>query len=79
MGKDDWESVCNNLHLSNGKFFPLPITLPVKKNTLKVGDVVQLVDSTNYPIATMEISELYKPDIDFECKHAYGSTDPNHP
>ena len=78
MGKDDWESVCNDLHLKNGKFFPLPISLCVDK-LFKVGDVLNLVDSTNYILATLEIEEIYKPDIDFECKKAYGSTDTNHP
>ena len=28
----DWKSVCRNLHLSTGEFFPLPINLAVNKD-----------------------------------------------
>lgn len=77
MGESDWRSVCADLHLTNGSFFPLPITLATDEAI--VGSQVTLQDSTNYPIATMTVEEVYNPDIDWECEHAYGSTDTNHP
>ena len=78
MGESDWRAVCETLHLSNGKFFPLPITLAVE-NKYQVGDIVRLVDTTNYPLAELTIREIYTPDLDFECINAYGTTDRNHP
>ena len=79
MGENDWKSVCEDLHLSNGSFFPLPITLATSDDTIKIGQKIKLVDSTNYPLCFIEVSEIFKPDIDWECQHAYGTTDTNHP
>lgn len=79
MNEKDWRNVCENLHLSNNHFFPLPITLALEKNKYNIGDVITLVDETNYPLATMEIDELFDVDVDYECEHAYGTTDTNHP
>ena len=79
MNENDWKSVCNTLHLTNGCFFPLPITLSMEKNFAKIGEKIQLVDSTNYPIVNLTIEEIFEPDINYECLNAYGSTDTNHP
>lgn len=79
MNKKDWENVCTNMHLSNSRFFPLPVTLTIDKDTIKLNDNIVLVDSTNYPLAHLLVEELYQPDIDWECLHAYGTVDTNHP
>ena len=44
-----------------------------------MGDIINLCDETNYIIATLTVSEVYKPDILWECEKAYGTTDDNHP
>lgn len=77
MAEKDWKNVCENLHLTNNSFFPLPITLTV--DSAEIGDVINLCDETNYIIATLTVSEVYKPDILWECEKAYGTTDDNHP
>ena len=79
MNQEDWNSVCKNMHLADGQFFPLPITLPVDKDKVKLGDTLNLLDNTNYLLAKMNVSELWEPNIDEECKLAYGTTDDNHP
>jgi sulfate adenylyltransferase len=79
MNQNDWRKVCESLHLESGDFFPLPVNLAVDRDTYNVGEILTLVDNTNYPIAQMMIEELYEPDIDFECINAYGTTDINHP
>jgi len=78
MNKKDWENVCKKLHLENGEFFPLPVCLAVD-DSVNIGDKITLVDTTNYPLCSLQVEEKYKPDIDFECLNAYGSTDTNHP
>tara|TARA_B100000900_G_scaffold405437_1_gene415039 strand:- start:418 stop:1914 length:1497 start_codon:yes stop_codon:yes gene_type:complete len=77
MDENDWKNVCENLHLSNNIFFPLPITLAV--DNAEIGETINLCDETNYILATLTIREIYKPDVLWECKHAYGTTDDNHP
>jgi sulfate adenylyltransferase len=79
MNYNDWKSVCEELHLKDGHFFPLPVNLAVDKDSCKIGEKITLTDNTNYPIAELTVTDLYEPDIDFECLNAYGSTDKNHP
>ena len=79
MSESNWRSVCMTLKLTNGEFFPLPVTLAVNKDRYKIGNIVKLVDDTNYPLAELTIDELYTPDLDFECINAYGTNDRNHP
>ena len=83
MGKDDWHGVCVDMKLSNGLFWPIPITLSASQETadaLSVGDEVALCDGENGDIlATMAIDEKYQIDKDLECEHIYRTTDPAHP
>ena len=77
MTENDWKNVCENMHLTDNSFFPLPISLAV--DNAKIGDIINLCDETNYILATLTVTEVYKPDILWECKQAYGTTDDNHP
>lgn len=79
MDEDDWKSVCDKMELKNGEFFPLPVVLAVEKNKYTVGDIVKLCDSTNYPLAELQIKSMFEPDINYECQKCYGTTDLNHP
>ncbi|MDP6369681.1 MAG: adenylyltransferase, partial [Planctomycetota bacterium] len=43
MGRDDYESVCENMRLADGTLFPIPITLPIERTDgLQVGREVVL-------------------------------------
>ena len=63
MNENDWGKVCSKMKLSDGSFFPLPVTLSVDKNKVKLGDVVDLVDNTNYLLAKMKVESLWEPNI----------------
>ena len=78
MGELDYHSVLSDMRLTNGKIFPLPITLSTNTN-VEVGETITLVDKHNYPIASLKISEVYSPDIEKECNAIYGCVDDNHP
>ncbi len=83
MGHDDWKGVCKDLKMSNGLFWPIPITLSVSDDvakSLKSGDEITLVsDETNEIMATMKVTDKYKIDKDFECKQVFTTNDPEHP
>jgi len=80
MSKKDYESVLDNMHLANGQFFPLPINLYVEKKTADtIKDKVILKDEQGFSLAIMDVSDVYMPDYDKECKLAYGTIDDNHP
>jgi sulfate adenylyltransferase len=78
MGHDDWKGVCADMKMTNGVFWPIPITLSHEKE-LNPGTEITLVDETGEIMATMKVTESYKIDKEFECKHVYTTADPEHP
>lgn len=80
MVKKDYDAVLENMRLSTGEVWPLPVTLGVDRaSEVCVGDVVNLVDKENMIIATMNVEDRWTPDLEYECLKALGSTDENHP
>ncbi len=83
MSHADWESVCADMTLSNGLFWPIPITLSTDRATadsIKTGSSVALVDPDDGDIlATMLVTEKYSIDKAHECATVFGTTDAEHP
>ncbi len=78
MGKADWKGVCESFLLTDGTFWPIPVTLSTDKATadgISVGDEVALVDPARKEImGTMKITEKYEmtdADKKFECEKVY--------
>jgi len=83
MGYDDWKGVCADMKMSNGLFWPIPITLSVSTevaNSLTTDEEITLVSSeTNEVMGTMKVTEKYQIDKDFECKNVFTTNDQEHP
>ena len=83
MGHDNWKGVCSEMKMTDGLFWPIPITLSVAEdvaNSLKINEEVTLVSGeTKEIMATMKVTEKYKIDKDFECKNVFTTNDPEHP
>ncbi|MFZ0455884.1 MAG: sulfate adenylyltransferase [Ignavibacteriaceae bacterium] len=83
MSYDDWKGVCADMKMSNGLFWPIPITLSVSDEaakSLKINDEITLVsDETDEIMATMKVTDKYQIDKDFECKQVFTTNDPEHP
>jgi len=80
MNRADWQSVCDNMTLKNGLFWPIPITLSTNDKTIKEDQEVAIVyEKTNEIIATMVITEKYTIDKEHECNTVYKTTDMEHP
>ena len=80
MSSADWLSVCKNMALENGTFWPIPITLSTNDEDIKEGQEVAIVyDKTNEIIATMVISEKYTIDKEIECNEVFKTTNTDHP
>ncbi|MBK9711145.1 MAG: bifunctional sulfate adenylyltransferase/adenylylsulfate kinase [Kouleothrix sp.] len=80
MGRDDYERVVHQMRLTNGALFPIPITLPVSRQTLaQIGDQVALRDSRNNLVAVMRVDEVFSWDAQTEAAMVLGSTDMRHP
>ena len=79
----DWQGVCNDLRLSDGLFWPIPITLSTDKATadsLKIGADIALADPDDGSIlAVMELTEKYGIDAAHECQCVFRTTNAEHP
>jgi sulfate adenylyltransferase len=80
MTKADWQGVCDNFTVADGTFWPIPITLSTDDEEVKEGDELALVDEeTGTTIATIQVSEKYTIDKEYECKSVFKTTDSEHP
>jgi sulfate adenylyltransferase len=80
MGKADYDSVLETMRLANGMLFPIPITLPVGKDSqIHIGMKVALRDPKNDLLALMTIEEVYTWDLRQEGMRVFGTLDIRHP
>ena len=79
LNEDDYNSVLSNMRLSSGELWPMPINLSTCDQDFKIGEIINLCNNENLPIAEMKLESVYKPDLNFECESIFGSTDTNHP
>jgi len=82
LNKDDYDSVIKTMRLKSGVLWPMPITLDVTEDfakDLKAGDRLALRDLEGVILATLEVGDIWTPDLDAEAKGVYGSTDVQHP
>ncbi|WP_457570671.1 sulfate adenylyltransferase [Desulfovulcanus sp.] len=78
MTRADWKGVCENFLLSDGTFWPVPVTLSVTKEDaadIKEGDEIALYDPKGDEImATMKVTEKWEKteeDKKWECELVY--------
>jgi len=80
MGKADWKGVCDEMKLSNGVFWPIPITVSTGDEGIKAGDEIALVnEETDEIMAPMKVTEKYGIDKEHECKQVFTTADTEHP
>jgi sulfate adenylyltransferase len=80
MGSSDWRSVCDDMSMDNGLFWPIPITLSTDDEDVKSDDEVALVNAdTGEIVATMNVTEKYTIDKEHECSSVYKTTEIEHP
>jgi sulfate adenylyltransferase len=83
MNQADWRGVCDDMRLSNGVFWPIPITLSADEAVaakLAIGAEVALVDGESHEVmATMTVAEKYTIDKAHECQTVFKTTDLAHP
>jgi sulfate adenylyltransferase len=79
MGHDDWQGVCQDMKMTNGVFWPIPITLSHDAQVAPGTDICLVSGETNEIMGTMRVSESYKIDKAFECQQVFATTDKEHP
>jgi sulfate adenylyltransferase len=83
MGEADWHGCCEHMTLSNGIFWPIPITLSCAQDlgdSISIGEDVALVDGESSELlGILTVEEKYGIDREFECSHVFRTTDTAHP
>lgn len=82
MGKRDFDDVVNNLRLTDGTLWPIPITLDVPETfarEVEKGSCIALRDHEGVLIAVLNVSDIWVPDKTKEAKLVYGTDDQSHP
>ena len=82
LGRDDYESVVETMHLASGPVWSMPITLSAsddEANNVSEGGEVALVDGNDRVVATMLVTDRYGYDKEREAKNVYRTDDGNHP
>lgn len=83
VGRDDWQGVCDGMHLSDGTFWPIPITVSASEDDaalIRLGEEVALVDGETHELmGTLRVEEKYSIDKEHECRQVFGTVDARHP
>jgi sulfate adenylyltransferase len=89
MGREDYQSVINNMRLQDGHIWSLPITLAVSKaraGEIKTGEAIALVEmqaKTNGKggqiLGVMKVEEKFEYDKQREARQVYRTTETAHP
>ena len=82
MREQDYHSVLNDMRLSTGELFPIPITLDVSREfsqNLSIGEKIILREKEGFKVALMSIESIWEPDFEEEACSVYGTKDKSHP
>ena len=80
MGKEDFQRVLDEMRLTSGHVFPIPITLPIDERAeIALDQDFALRNAKNELIAVMRAEEIYEWDRDEVAEKVFGTTDQKHP
>ncbi|AIQ54997.1 sulfate adenylyltransferase [Paenibacillus sp. FSL R7-0331] len=83
LNEADYHSVVNNMRLSDGTVWSIPITLAVEEEVasgLAVGDTVSLIGEEDGVIyGLLAVESIYSVDQQAEAQNVFKTTDPAHP
>ncbi len=77
MGREDYEKVVEEMRLSNGLAWALPVCLAV--DDAPGGDRVALADGEGRVLALLEVDDVYQYDKEREAERCFRTTDEAHP
>jgi len=82
LGSADYASVVRDMRLQSGDVWPIPITLPVARETAAIlgeGATVALRSPSGDLLGLLEVTERYLYDKEAEAQRVYRTDDPAHP
>ena len=83
MDQANWKGSVGDMKLTDGTFWPIPVTMSVNKgkaDSIKIGQEVLLVDEeTEEMMGTMKVTDKYEIDKKWECKEVFTTDEMEHP
>ena len=80
MGQEDHQRVLDEMRLTSGHLFPIPITLPVESGSdIHLDQKIALRNAKNELLAVMTIEEIYQWDLAEVAQRIFGTQDLRHP
>jgi sulfate adenylyltransferase len=80
MGQEDYQRVLDEMRLSDGTLFPIPITLPVNPTSeIGLDQEIALRSAKNELLATMRIEEVFQWDLAEAARKVFQTEDLRHP
>ncbi len=82
LGRKDYESVRDDVRLSDGILWPMPITLDVSPEIagqLAPGKRLALRDPEGVMLAVLAVEDLWEPDLRAEAERVFGTDNVDHP
>jgi sulfate adenylyltransferase len=77
MGREDYERVLDDMHLTSGLPWALPVCLAVERRP--TGDRIALADEAGRPLAVLDVEEVYEYDRAREAERCFLTADDAHP
>src|SRR5919106_989809 len=78
QGYEEWKSVVENMTLTDGQYWPIPITLATDLDASE-GDTVEVTSDEGKPLGRLNVTEVFERDLESEAKNVYRTTDKEHP
>ena len=82
LRRDDYESVCEKMRLTDGTLWPIPIMLDVTEElakSLSDGSMLALRDAEGVMLAALNVEQIWQPDLMHEARQVFGTTNREHP
>ena len=71
MGSDDWRSVCEDMRLTSGEIWSIPITL-ADRPRVREGDVVELTAPNGKALGRLTVEEVFERDASSRPRRSTG-------
>lgn len=83
MSQADYQCVLNDMRLCGGQLWPMPVCLDVSEKLgqqIVVGSKLVLNDREGFLLAVMDVTDVWRPDLEREAEAVFGTADPQaHP
>ena len=82
LSEADYNGVVDNMRLSTGELWPMPITLDVSEDfaaSVEIGQDIALRDQEGVILATMTVTDSWTPNKAHEAQKVFGADDDAHP